>query len=121
MALWGGRFSRSTADDVFALSRSIHFDWKLAPYDIRSSLAHLYVLESAALISESNAKKIRLALKELSQEVASGSFLPLPEDEDVLKAIPIDEPVIKPLESQEILRAEPVDEALMVDDDDVVE
>ena len=51
MALWGGRFSRSTADDVFALSRSIHFDWKLAPYDIRSSLAHLYVLESAALIS----------------------------------------------------------------------
>jgi penicillin-binding protein 2 len=45
----------------------------------------------------------------------------VPEDEDVLKAIPIDEPVIKPLESQEILRAEPVDEALMVDDDDVVE
>ena len=87
MALWGGRFSRSTADDVSALSRSIHFDWKLAPYDIRSSLAHLYILESAALISESNAKKIRLALKELSQEVASGSFLPLPEDEDVHSAL----------------------------------
>jgi len=87
VALWGGRFSRSTADDVFALSRSIHFDWKLAPYDIRSSLAHLYILESAALISESNAKKIRLALKELSQEVASGSFLPLAEDEDVHSAL----------------------------------
>ena len=87
MALWGGRFSRSTADDVFALSRSIHFDWKLAPYDIRSSLAHLYILESAALISESNAKKIRGALKELSQEVASGSFLPSPEDEDVHSAL----------------------------------
>lgn len=45
----------------------------------------------------------------------------LPESEDVLKAIPIDEPAIKPLEFLEILRAEPVDESLIVDDDDVVE
>jgi len=40
MALWGGRFSDGPADAVFALSRSAHFDWRLAPYDIRSSLAH---------------------------------------------------------------------------------
>ena len=41
MALWGGRFSQTPADAVFALSRSVHFDWRLAPYDLRSSLAHL--------------------------------------------------------------------------------
>jgi argininosuccinate lyase len=41
MALWGGRFSERPADAVFALSRSVHFDWRLAPYDLRSSLAHL--------------------------------------------------------------------------------
>lgn len=41
MALWGGRFSDGPADAVFALSRSVHFDWRLAPYDLRSSLAHL--------------------------------------------------------------------------------
>ena len=35
MALWGGRFSQEPTDAVFALSRSVHFDWRLAPYDLR--------------------------------------------------------------------------------------
>ncbi|MEY3710498.1 MAG: hypothetical protein RLZZ99_319, partial [Actinomycetota bacterium] len=30
MALWGGRFGESTADVVFALSKSVQFDWRLA-------------------------------------------------------------------------------------------
>jgi argininosuccinate lyase len=30
MALWGGRFSEAPQDSVFALSRSVHFDWRLA-------------------------------------------------------------------------------------------
>ncbi|MEY3973558.1 MAG: hypothetical protein RJA71_870, partial [Actinomycetota bacterium] len=47
MALWGGRFSQSPAEAVFALSRSVHFDWRLAPYDLRSSLAHLSVLQAS--------------------------------------------------------------------------
>ena len=55
MALWGGRFSQGTADAVFALSRSVHFDWRLAPYDLRSSLAHLAVLESSGLLEKSDA------------------------------------------------------------------
>lgn len=87
MSLWGGRFSSSPAEDVFALSRSIHFDWKLAPYDLRSSIAHLYILESASLISEGDAKRIRLALHQLNDEIEAGSFFPLPEDEDVHSAL----------------------------------
>ena len=51
MALWGGRFAQGPEDSVFALSRSIHFDWRLAPYDIRSSMAHLAVLKKNSLIS----------------------------------------------------------------------
>ena len=58
MALWGGRFSSSPADSVFALSRSIHFDWRLAPYDLRSSFAHLSVLRSSSLISKDDAQSI---------------------------------------------------------------
>jgi argininosuccinate lyase len=87
MALWGGRFSSSPADSVFALSRSIHFDWRLAPYDLRSSLAHLSVLRSSSLISKDDAKAIEGALKELISEVASGVFTPIASDEDVHSAL----------------------------------
>jgi len=87
MALWGGRFSEAPADAVFALSRSVHYDWRLAPYDIRSSLAHLSILESSGLVAKEDAKSIRAALVELSSEVLSGKFVADPEDEDVHSAL----------------------------------
>ena len=87
MALWGGRFSQGTADTVFALSRSVHFDWRLAPYDLRSSLAHLSVLESSGLLEKSDAAAIKAALKELASEVESGAFTANADDEDVHSAL----------------------------------
>jgi argininosuccinate lyase len=87
MALWGGRFSDSPADAVFALSRSVHFDWRLAPYDLRSSLAHLAILESSGMLDAAVAEKIRTALKELISEVAAGTFTANADDEDVHSAL----------------------------------
>ncbi len=87
MALWGGRFSDAPADAVFALSRSVHFDWRLAPYDLRSSKAHLAVLEKSGILSKEIASSIRKALSELQSEVASGKFLPIAADEDVHSAL----------------------------------
>lgn len=87
MALWGGRFSESPAHTVFALSRSVHFDWRLAPYDLRSSLAHLRALESKGLLDEATVVSIRGALHELKADVNSGKFLPAPSDEDVHSAL----------------------------------
>jgi argininosuccinate lyase len=87
MALWGGRFSDAPADAVFALSRSVDFDWRLAPYDLRSSLAHLRVLQSSNLLKENVAKKIEKALRDLIAEVAAGKFLPQAIDEDVHSAL----------------------------------
>jgi argininosuccinate lyase len=87
MALWGGRFSDAPADAVFALSRSVDFDWRLAPYDLRSSLAHLRVLQSSALLTDEVVKKIEGGLRELISEVASGKFLPNAGDEDVHSAL----------------------------------
>ena len=87
MALWGGRFSEEPADAVFALSRSVHFDWRLAPYDLRSSLAHLGVLESSQLLTADVAAKIRTALQELTREVADGTFIYNDSDEDVHSAL----------------------------------
>jgi argininosuccinate lyase len=87
MALWGARFNNAPADAVFALSRSVHFDWRLAPYDLRSSLAHLKVLKSSKLLSAESANQIEGALKALVSEVADGSFSAIAEDEDVHSAL----------------------------------
>jgi argininosuccinate lyase len=87
MVLWGGRFTQEPADAVFALSRSVHFDWRLAPYDLRASLAHLKVLRASGLLQEDVAKEIELALRELIIEVASGKFSPIDSDEDVHSAL----------------------------------
>jgi len=87
MALWGGRFSHGAADAAFALSRSVDFDWRLAPYDIRSSLAHLSILESSDLLNAGDCGAIRAALKELAADVLSGKFLPSASDEDVHSAL----------------------------------
>ena len=87
MALWGGRFSDGPADAVFALSRSVHFDWRLAPYDRLSSLAPLDVLQSSGLLTEDVAIQIRKGLTELISEVASGKFRAIESDEDVHSAL----------------------------------
>ena len=87
MALWGGRFSDAPADAVFALSRSVDFDWRLAEYDLRSSLAHLRVLRSSGLLKDDAAKQIEKALRELIDEVAIGKFVAGENDEDVHSAL----------------------------------
>ena len=87
MALWGGRFAQGPEDSVFALSRSVHFDWRLAPYDLRSSMAHLAILKKSALVSAKDAELIQAALKELMQRVSDGSFRPNDADEDVHSAL----------------------------------
>ena len=87
MALWGGRFSDAPADAVFALSRSVDFDWRLAPYDLRSSLAHLRVLISSGLLQEGVASQIEKAIRELIDEVAIGRFVAVDSDEDVHSAL----------------------------------
>ena len=86
MALWGGRFSQGPEESVFALSRSIHFDWRLAPYDLRSSMAHLAILKKNGLIDNDDAAAILIALKALSVEVTNGEFGPIAGDEDVHSA-----------------------------------
>ena len=87
MALWGGRFAQGPEESVFALSRSVHFDWRLAPYDLRSSKAHLAILKKSGLILSKDAEAIANALNELSIEVASGDFVASDSDEDVHSAL----------------------------------
>jgi argininosuccinate lyase len=87
MALWGGRFSSGPADSVTALSRSVDFDWRLAPYDIRVNLAHLDGLIAEGVIASGNGEVIRAGLKALGNEITSGKFTYDDSDEDVHSAI----------------------------------
>ena len=50
-SLWGGRFASGPSPELQALSRSTHFDWRLAPYDLAGSRAHAMVLQAAGLLS----------------------------------------------------------------------
>ena len=87
MALWGGRFSSQPEESMFALSRSVHFDWRLAPYDLRSSLAHVAILQEKKIIAAATGMKLTGAIRELQKEVANGTFAAIDTDEDVHSAL----------------------------------
>jgi len=86
-ALWGGRFSGATNDAVAALSRSVHFDWRLAKYDIAGTRAHILALKAGGFLTEAEQTKIDKSLIELDKRVASGMFVAKPADEDVHSAL----------------------------------
>jgi argininosuccinate lyase len=86
-ALWGGRFASGPADALAALSKSTHFDWRLAPYDIRGSKAHARVLARAGLLSDDELAGMLDALAKLESDVEAGAFGPAPDDEDVHTAL----------------------------------
>ena len=85
--LWGGRFASGPSDAMAALSASVHFDWRLAPYDIRQTAAHARVLHGASLLTDAELAEVLAALDALSGDVVAGRFQPGPDDEDVHTAI----------------------------------
>ncbi|WP_293791953.1 argininosuccinate lyase [uncultured Corynebacterium sp.] len=82
-ALWGGRFSGGPTEAMAALSKSTHFDWVLAPYDVLASQAHARVLHKANLLSDEDFDTLIAGLQKLGADVADGSFGSDPSDEDV--------------------------------------
>ena len=82
-ALWGGRFAGGPTEAMAALSKSTHFDWVLAPYDVLASTAHAKVLHNAGLLSDADLETMLDGLARLGEDVASGAFGPEPSDEDV--------------------------------------
>ena len=87
MTLWGGRFDSAPADAMAALSRSVHFDWRLAPYEIEVNLIQLKNLVEQGVVSKENGKNIETALLGLAKDIGSGSFKYNDADEDVHSAI----------------------------------
>ena len=82
-ALWGGRFAGGPADALAALSKSTHFDWRLARYDIAGSRAHARVLNTAGLLDDAELEGMIKALDSLEADVVSGAYVASDSDEDV--------------------------------------
>jgi argininosuccinate lyase len=85
--LWGGRFTAGPSAALSALSRSTHFDWRLAPYDLRGSAAHARALHRAGLLDGAELATLLSVLDGLAADVGSGAFAPDPGDEDVHSAL----------------------------------
>ena len=82
-SLWGGRFASGPTTSLAELSRSTHFDWRLAPYDLAGSKAHAAVLHRAGLLDDDGLTAMLEGIDALAADVASGAFVAQPDDEDV--------------------------------------
>ncbi len=70
--LWGGRFEGSLEAWVEEFGASIGFDYRLAPYDLRGSLAHVQMLDETGVIAPEEAKAIQKGLEELLADYEAG-------------------------------------------------
>ena len=81
--LWQSRFSLPFDRDALLFSSSVHVDKKLYREDIQGSIAHVTMLSEEHIVSVEDAAKIIEGLKEIEEELSSGTLLPHWEDEDI--------------------------------------
>lgn len=86
-SLWGGRFSSGPSPELLRLSKSTHFDWRLAPYDIAGSRAHSRALAGAGLLSDSDLADMLAGLDRVAAAIESGALVAQESDEDVHGAL----------------------------------
>jgi argininosuccinate lyase len=81
--LWGGRFEAEADELVEALGQSVSFDARLAPWDIRGSVAHARMLGKQGIIPAEDVERIIAALHEIAGDIDEGRFTFDPKLEDV--------------------------------------
>lgn len=93
-SLWGARFAGGPSPELQRLSKSTHFDWQLAPYDLAGSRAHARALAAAGYLEAGELDRMLTGLDALEARVLSGELVAADSDEDVhgaLEAALIDE------------------------------
>src|ERR687894_3183605 len=85
--LWGGRFGSSPAEAFERLNASIPFDARLAPYDVRGSIAHAKMLGEREIVSPEESRELVRGLEAVLAEVEAGTFSWTLDDEDVHTAV----------------------------------
>ena len=86
-ALWGARFAWGPSPELAVLSRSTHFDWALALYDIAGSHAHAKALAAAGYLTADEETTMHEGLDTLARGIQDGTLRPAAGDEDVHGAL----------------------------------
>ena len=86
-SLWGARFASGPSPELAALSKSTHFDWQLARYDLLGSAAHAKALAAAGYLDASELERMLDALAVLQSRIDDGTLVALESDEDVHGAL----------------------------------
>lgn len=72
--LWQGRFTETTDAFVESFTASVQFDQRLAAQDIKGSIAHATMLESAGILTRAELEVIRIGLEDISVEIINDNF-----------------------------------------------
>ena len=80
---WAGRFRERTHPAVERFTTSVHFDRRLAAYDIQGSLAHARMLAKCGVLTRRESEAILAGLRAIRREVERGTFPWDPALEDV--------------------------------------
>ncbi|MDD3715767.1 MAG: argininosuccinate lyase [Candidatus Marinimicrobia bacterium] len=85
--LWGGRFTSPINEDFESFSRSIHYDVRLAEYDVLHSIVHVKALYYEKLLTKDEKQSLNHALSSLLTEIRGGTFRADPDEEDIHSAV----------------------------------
>ncbi|MGI8650406.1 MAG: argininosuccinate lyase [Rubrobacter sp.] len=85
--LWSGRFGATPAEAFELINASIPFDVRLAPLDIRGSIAHAVMLGERGVVSPDESRELVRGLETVLSEVEAGEFRWSISDEDVHTAV----------------------------------
>jgi argininosuccinate lyase len=80
---WSGRFSEPVSDLVKRYTASVFFDKRMAPQDIRGSLAHARMLARQGIIAAADLAAIERGMAQIEGEITRGEFVWNLDDEDV--------------------------------------
>jgi argininosuccinate lyase len=81
------RFRKDPDPRFWRLNRSIEFDWRLAPYDIDQSRAHVRALREVAVLTDAELEELDRGLEAVGAELERGEFRFKESDEDIHMAI----------------------------------
>jgi argininosuccinate lyase len=81
------RFAEPQDEAFRRLNDSLAFDWRLGPYDVEQSRAHVRMLAARGIISAEDRDALEAALARVAAELADGSFPFAASDEDIHMAI----------------------------------
>ena len=81
--LWGGRFEASLDKQTEEFGASIKFEQRLAPFDLKGSLAHVKMLGETGIITTEESQKIAEGLKKVEEKLLNGQIEVKMENEDI--------------------------------------